>query len=93
MDNRDENELYHRLDSILDILNGQCLYFRTITFLTEYCHKAHVRQFDDDVTKIYNQKPLYEDFNLGMFGAERRAAFDRHKVVPQYAPKRSDLAK
>lgn len=85
--------LYHKLDSILDILKGQCLYFRTATFLTEYCHKGHVRQFDDDLTKVYNQKPLYEDFNLGLFSEDRKAEFERHKVLPQYSPKKSDLSK
>ena len=64
-----QQTLYYRLDRILDILSSKCVYFRTITFITEYCHKLHIRQYDDDHTKMYNQKPNYEDFNLGVFSA------------------------
>jgi hypothetical protein len=82
--------LYYQLDKILDIVKGKCLYFRTVTFLTEYCHKLHVRQFDDDFTKFYNQKPTYEDFNLGLFSEERRAVYLKNKLTADLAPKLTD---
>lgn len=56
-----------RLDKILDILKGQCLYYETITFIYEFCHKEHVRQFDTAFTKAYNIKPEFEDISMGLF--------------------------
>lgn len=52
----DEQAEIKRLDKILDLLEGQCLYYETSTFIYEYCHKEHVRQFDSVFTKAYNIK-------------------------------------
>lgn len=56
-----------RIDKILDILNGRCLYYSTSTFVYEYCHKEHVRQFDTAFTKANNAKPEFEDISMGVY--------------------------
>ena len=78
----EDNLLMFRLDRILDKLNGLCAYYTTSTFITEYCHKEHVRQYDNDYTKLYNQKQIYEDFNLGVFHDEDSDLLKRTKLTP-----------
>lgn len=81
--------LNYRLERILSGLAGICVYFRTNTFLTEYCHKEHVRQYDDEYTKAMNQKKEYEDFNLGEFTVER--LLDRGTKPKEQPNKKPDL--
>lgn len=79
-------------------MTGLCVYYRTTTFLTEYCHLEHVRQYDDDYTKYYNQKPAYEDFNLGKFQDALGIAVNpeqqptKEEPVPNLPPKLSDFS-
>lgn len=54
-----ERFLNYRIEKVLSGLAGICLYFRTNTFLTEYCHKEHVRQYDDDYTRGIHRKTEY----------------------------------
>lgn len=63
--------LARRLDQLLDILNGQCLHYSTSTFIYEYCHKEHVRQFDSIYTKHNNAKTEFEDISMGLFNPHK----------------------
>lgn len=65
-----------RVDLILDLVQGICLYYSTYTFIYEYCHKEHVRQFDNLVTKTQNHKPHFEDISMGVYNPMSYA--DRH---------------
>lgn len=56
------------------MLNGQCLYYDTDTFVYQYCHKEHVRQFDSEYTKLLNAKAEYEDISMGLFNVHKRNA-------------------
>lgn len=64
-------QLIRQIDKVLDILNGQCLYYTTNTFIYEYCHKEHVRQFDTAYTKSMNVKLEFEDISMGVYNPEQ----------------------
>ena len=51
-----------------------------------------MRQYDDDMTKFYNQKPNYEDFNLGVFFEDQKKIFEQGRTSPQVLPTKYDLA-
>jgi hypothetical protein len=63
-----------RVDKVLDLLKGECLYYATKTFIYEYCHKEHVRQFDTAETKYHNAKTEFEDISMGLFDPDKHNA-------------------
>ena len=44
--NDQKSKLVKRVDKVLDLLSGHCTYYQSDTFIYEYCHKKHIRQFD-----------------------------------------------
>ena len=51
----------------------------------------YVRQYDEEYTKVYNQKQGYEDFNLGLFSELRREVIEGVQLGPGELPRDSDF--
>lgn len=74
-------KLVKRVDKVLDYLSGLCIYYHSDTFIYEYCHKQHIRQFDSEITKFINSKPFFEDISMGLYNPQKREAHSEYKTT------------